>query len=175
MLEIDEKAISEKAIRGDDEAFLALMQLHKEALLRTAIAFLKNEADALEALQEITYRAYKNIHTVREPAYVKTWMIRIMMNYCQDQLKIGKRFIITGEVDETIGKKDVYQLELAEALATLKPDEQQLIYLKYFQEVKIREIAELSSIPEGTVKSRLHKILRSLRSHFGDKGGMNHV
>ena len=172
---MDEKEISEKAIRGDDEAFLALMQLHKEALLRTAIVFLKNEADALEALQEVTYRAYKKIHTVREPAYVKTWMIRIMMNYCQDQLKKGKRFIITGEMDETIGKEDVYQLELAEALATLSPDEQQLVYLKYFQDVKIREIAELSNIPEGTVKSRLHKILRSLRGHFGDKGGMDHV
>lgn len=172
---MDELEISEKAIRGDDEAFLALMQLHKEALLRTAIAFLKNEADALEALQEITYRAYKKIHTVREPAYVKTWLIRIMMNYCQDQLKRGKRYVITGEVDETIGRKDECRLELAEALATLKPDEQQLIYLKYFQDVKIKEIAELASIPEGTVKSRLHNILRSLRSHFGDKGGMDHV
>lgn len=175
MWELDEKEVSEKAIRGDDEAFLALMQLHKEALLRTAIVFLKNEADALEALQEVTYRAYKKIHTVREPAYLKTWMIRIMMNYCQDQLKKGKRFIITDEMDETIGKEDVYQLELAEALATLSPDEQQLVYLKYFQDVKIREIAELSNIPEGTVKSRLHKILRSLRGHFGDKGGMGHV
>ena len=172
---MDEKEISEKAIRGDDEAFLALMQLHKEALLRTAFVFLKNEVDALEALQEVTYRAYKKIHTVREPAYVKTWMIRIMMNYCQDQLKKGKRFIITGEIDDTIGKEDVYQFELAEALATLSPDEQQLVYLKYFQDVKIREIAELSNIPEGTVKSRLHKILRSLRGHFGDKGGMDHV
>ncbi|WP_252504781.1 RNA polymerase sigma factor [Sporosarcina sp. Marseille-Q4943] len=172
---MDEIEISKKAIGGDDEAFLALMQLHREALLRTAIAFLKNEADGLEALQEVTYRAYKKVHTVREPAYVKTWLIRIMMNYCQDQLKRGKRYVMTGEVDETIGKKDEYRLELAEALATLKPDEQQLIYLKYVQGVKIKEIAELSSIPEGTVKSRLHNILRSLRSHFGDKGGMDHV
>ncbi|MDW0116673.1 RNA polymerase sigma factor [Sporosarcina thermotolerans] len=172
---MNEREISEKAIGGDDEAFLSLMQIHKEALLRTAIAFLKNEQDSLEALQEVTYRAYKKIHTVREPAYVKTWLIRIMMNYCQDQLKRGKRYVMTDKVDETTGKEDDYRLELAEALATLKPDEQQLIYLKYFQDVKIKEIAEISSIPEGTVKSRLHKILRSLRAHFGDKGGMDHV
>lgn len=172
---MDEREMSEAAIGGDNDAFLALMQYHKEALLRTAIAFLKNEQDALEALQEVTYRAYKKIHTVREAAYVKTWLIRIMMNYCQDQLKRGKRYVATGELDETMGKEDDYRLELAEALATLKPDEQQLIYLKYFQDVKIKEIAELSSIPEGTVKSRLHKILRSLRSHFEDKGGRDHV
>lgn len=167
--------ISEKAIGGDDDAFLALMQIHKETLLQTAMAFLKSEHDALEALQEVTYRAYKKIHTVREPAYIKTWLVRIMMNYCQDQLKRGKRLVLTGEVADSIGKEDVSQIELAEVLATLTPDEQQLIYLKYFQEVKIKEIAELSNIPEGTVKSRLHKILRSLRSHFGDKGGMDHV
>lgn len=167
--------ISEKAIGGDDDAFLALMQIHKETLLRTAMAFLRSEHDALEALQEVTYRAYKKIHTVREPAYIKTWLVRIMMNYCQDQLKRGKRLVLTGEVADSTGKEDVSQIELAEVLATLTPDEQQLIYLKYFQEVKIKEIAELSNIPEGTVKSRLHKILRSLRSHFGDKGGMDHV
>ncbi|MDN4606603.1 sigma factor [Sporosarcina highlanderae] len=105
---MNERELSEKAIGGDDDAFLSLMQFHKEALLRTAIAFLKNDQDALEALQEVTYRAYKKIHTVREPAYVKTWLIRIMMNYCQDQLKRGKRYVMTGEVDETIGKKDEY-------------------------------------------------------------------
>lgn len=49
------------------------MTIHKEALYRTAYAFLKNEQDALEALQEITARAYQKIQTLKEPRYVKTW------------------------------------------------------------------------------------------------------
>lgn len=164
-----------KAIAGDDEAFLELMQLHKESLLRTALAFLRNESDAVEALQEVTYRAYKKIQTVKEPNYVKTWLIRIMMNYCQDQLKLRKRYTTQETKVELAGQEDTSYLEMREALATLSTEEQQLIYLKYFQEIKIKDIAELENIPEGTVKSRLHKTLRTLRAYFNDKGGSDYV
>ncbi|MBB4825490.1 RNA polymerase sigma-70 factor (ECF subfamily) [Sporosarcina luteola] len=152
---MDERKIAEKAIAGDEVSFLTIMHLHQEPLLRTAMAFLKNEQEALEALQEVAYRAFNKIHTVREPAYLKTWLIRIMMNYCQDRLTHRERFMVS---DDALSK-----------------EEQQLIYLKYLQNVKIKEIAVLSNIPGGTVKSRLHKILRSLRNHMADKGGMDHV
>ena len=164
-----------KAIAGNDEAFLAVMQLHKESLLRTALAFLRNEDEALEALQEVTYRAYKKIGTVKEPSYLKTWLIRIMMNYCQDQLKLRKRFTAdTGKL-ETGSTEDSSFMEMREALATLTNEEQRLIYLKYFQESKIKDIAQSENIPEGTVKSRLHKTMRTLRSYFEDKGGNDYV
>ncbi|WOV83615.1 sigma-70 family RNA polymerase sigma factor [Sporosarcina jeotgali] len=172
---MDEMEVSRKAIKGDETAFLALMRQHKEDLLRTALAFLKNEHDALEALQEVTVRAYHKIHTVKEPAYAKTWLIRIMMNYCQDQLKRQKRFHPRETAIDQQGIEDASQLELKEALAALPEKEQQLIYLKYFQDVKIKDIAILENIPEGTVKSRLHKTLRSLRAYFEDEGGKEHV
>lgn len=152
-----------------------MMQLHKESLLRTAIAFLRNESDAVEALQEVTYRAYKKIRTVKETSYVKTWLIRIMINYCQDQLKFKKRYT-SEDVELAIdGQEDFSNLEMCEALATLSAPQQRLIYLKYFQEIKIKDIAQSESIPEGTVKSRLHKTLRMLRAYFEDKGGNDHV
>lgn len=172
---MDSLEISKRAIAGDEEAFLALMQLHKEALLRTAVAFLKNEHNALEALQETTYRAYKKIHTVKNPAYLKTWLIRIMMNYCQDQLKKNKPLVMDGHAKEASTTSNFEQVELAEALASLSEKEQQLIYLKYFQDIKIKDIAAFENVPEGTVKSRLHKTLRRLRRHFEGKGEMDHV
>lgn len=174
-MEIKEKELHVKAIAGDDEAFLAVMQLHKESLLRTALAFLQNENDAIEALREVTYRAYKKIRTVKEPGYLKTWLIRIMMNYCQDQLKFRKRFTADTSGLETVSSEDISYLEMREALATLSDEEQRLIYLKYFQESKIKDIAQSENIPEGTVKSRLHKTMRTLRSYFEDKGGSDHV
>lgn len=170
-----EKEIHAKAIAGDDEAFLSLMQLHKESLLRTALAFLRNEDDAIEALQEVTYRAYKRIGTVKDPLYLKTWLIRIMMNYCQDQLKLRKRFTADDSKLKSISAEDISYIEMREALATLSEEEQRLIYLKYFQESKIKDIAQSENIPEGTVKSRLHKTMRTLRSYFEDKGGSDHV
>ncbi|WP_233189510.1 RNA polymerase sigma factor [Sporosarcina sp. P7] len=174
-MEIKEKELHVKAIAGDDEAFLAVMQLHKQSLLRTALAFLRNEEDAIEALQEITYRAYKKVRTVKEPSYLKTWLIRIMINYCQDQLKLRKRYTVDDSGLETVSAEDISYIELRDALATLSDQEQRLIYLKYFQESKIKDIAQSENIPESTVKSRLYKTMRTLRSYFEDKGGSDHV
>lgn len=172
---MEEVEYVKRAIAGDDEAFLFVMQSHKEALYRTALAFLRNEHDAIEAMQEVTYRAYKKIHTVKEPTYMKTWITRIMINYCQDQLKRNKRMVINGQLSEKLVMNDGSHLELAEALSTLTEEEQQLIYLKYFQDVKIKEIALMENIPEGTVKSRLHKIMKTLRQHFKGEGEVDHV
>ncbi|MGO1059919.1 sigma-70 family RNA polymerase sigma factor [Planococcus sp. FY231025] len=171
---MDEHELNRRAIAGNDEAFLALMHLHKEALLRTALAFLKNEHDALEALQEVTYRAYKKIHTVKQPDYLKTWLIRIMMNYCNDYLKKNRRLVF-GEAHKEAGSDMPDRLEISEALSCLPSAEQQLIHLKYFQDVKIKDIAAMENIPEGTVKSRLHKTLRTLRGHFTEKEAADHV
>ncbi|MCZ8537462.1 sigma-70 family RNA polymerase sigma factor [Paenisporosarcina quisquiliarum] len=167
--------IVKRAIAGDDESFLLVMQVNKEGLYRTAFAFLRNEHDALEAMQEVIYRAYKNMHKVKEPSYVKTWLTRIMMNYCQDQLKKKKRFTINETLNEISIDDGTVQLELQEALKKLSEQEQQLVYMKYFQDTKIKDIAVMENIPEGTVKSRLHKILKTLRQHLTEKGEMDHV
>lgn len=167
--------IANKAIKGDDQAFLQVMQLYKDTLYRTAFAFLKNEHDALEAMQEVTFRAYQKIHTIKEPTYMKTWLVRIMMNYCQDQLKKRKRYNSSETLQEKGFTEDTTRLEIDEAIASLTSGEQQLIFLKYFQNTKIKEIAELEKIPEGTVKSRLHKALKSLRNFLSEKGDADHV
>ena len=151
------------------------MQQHKEALYRTSLAFLKNEHDALEAIQEVTYRAYKKIHTVKEPSYIKTWLTRITMNYCQDQLKKKKRQVCSEPFMNTIVMNNSEQIELQEALDLLTEKDQQLVYMKYFQDAKIKDIAVMENIPEGTVKSRLHKIMKTLRQHLKEKGEMDHV
>ena len=172
---MEELEISKKAIKGDDDAFLEVMQLHKESLLRAALAFLKDEHAAIEALQEVTYRAYKKIHTVKEPAYLKTWLTRIMINYCQDQVKRTNRIISDSQLYDVSVHQDQSLIELKEALGMLSNADQQLIYLKYFQNTKIKEIAAMEKIPEGTVKSRLHKVLKTLRQYFKEKGESEHV
>ncbi|MGE6488906.1 sigma-70 family RNA polymerase sigma factor [Paenisporosarcina sp. NPDC076898] len=172
---MEETEIVKRAIAGDDESFLRVMRVNKETLYRTAFAFLRNEHDALEAMQEVTYRAYEKIHTVKEPSYVKTWLTRIMMNYCQDQLNKKKRFTNAENLNGLSTNNGSVQLELQEALNKLSDKEQQLVYMKYFQDTKIKDIAVMENIPEGTVKSRLHKIMKTLRQHLTEKGEMDHV
>ena len=165
-----ETALVEKAIAGNDDAFLSLMYIHKDALYRTALAYLKNEGDALEAIQEVTFRAYEKIHSLKKPEYAKTWLVRIMMNYCRDILRKQNRLIVDEDIVMQHGfSQDYTYLEVEEAMAKLTEEQRELIHMKYLQDVKIKEIAEMASIPEGTVKTRLYKALKSLRLFFDDK------
>lgn len=175
MVSVDEVELARKAVKGDTQAFIALMNIHKEALYRTAYAFLKNEQDALEALQEVTARAYQKIHTLREPRYMKTWLTKIMMNYCQDQLKIRRRFISTDQLKEIQSDVDYTYLEIEEAIETLSDIGQRMVYMKYFQDIKNKEIAAIEKIPVGTVKSRIHGYLKMLRKFLSEKGGSEDV
>jgi RNA polymerase sigma-70 factor (TIGR02954 family) len=173
---LSEERLVQKAINGDDEAFLALMQAYKVDLYKTALSFLKNEHEALEAVQEITYRAYKSIRQVRESSYFKTWLIRIMINYCNDQLKRNQRTVLNEEVLLRQGKPENHEeMELKEAMLALDERSREILTLKYFHDLKIKDIAESMKCPEGTVKTWLNKALKRLRGKLEEKGGNLHV
>jgi RNA polymerase sigma-70 factor (TIGR02954 family) len=173
---LTEKELVGKAVNGDDEAFLSLIHSYQAALYRIAISYLKNEGDALEAVQEVTYRAYRSVKTVKQHAYFKTWLIRIMMNYCQDLLKKSKREVFDEGVINVRGvSEDFTYLEVEEALSSLTEDQRELLHLKYFQDIKIKDIALMWNTPEGTIKTRLHKALRALRNNFEEKGEITRV
>ncbi|WP_245976837.1 sigma-70 family RNA polymerase sigma factor [Oceanobacillus arenosus] len=160
-----------KAIAGDDDAFLRLIQTYKIDLYKTAIAYLRDQEDAIEALQEVTYRAYKSIHRVKESAYMKTWHIRIMINYCNDQLKRKKRIIMNDEIIGIQGVSENHtEMELKDAMQDLDERSRQILTMKYFHELKIKEIAMVLGCPEATVKTWPNKALKELRKRQ-DEGG----
>lgn len=168
---MDKKKLAQSAMTGDDTAFLQLMHLYKIVLYKTALSYLKNEEEALEAIQEVTYRAYKHIHKLRQPAYVKTWFIRIMINYCNDQLRRKKRVVVDHEVGDTHGvSEDHSGLELNDAMQQLDERSREVLMLKYFHDLKIKEIASMMQRPEGTVKTWIHKALKHLRNMLEEGG-----
>lgn len=171
-----ETELVKRAKKGDDDAFLSLIHLHKETLYRTAISYLRDENKALEAVQETTYRAYKSIRTLKKPEYFKTWLTKIIMNYCNDVLKREKREISQDDLRSLTGvEQDHTYLEVEEALTALPQELQELVRLKYFQDLKIKEIADLWGAPEGTIKTKLHRALTALRTYFEEKGETKHV
>lgn len=158
-----------KAITGDDDAFLQLMQIHRDVLYKTAFIYLKNEHDVLEALQEVTFRAYTKRHQVKEPSFFQTWLVRILLNYCMDTLKKqGNLFSLNEDVEK---EQHSSNQDLMLALRELPSAQRELIHLKYFNDLKVSEIARRLQIPEGTVKSRLHHTLKKIRVFMGERGG----
>ncbi|MEH7334657.1 sigma-70 family RNA polymerase sigma factor [Neobacillus drentensis] len=172
----ENQQLVEKAVKGDDSAFLKLIHLYKIDLFKTALSFLKNEEEALEAVQEVTYRAYKNIATLRDSSYFKTWLIRIMINYCNDQLKKKKRLVFNEEIISLQGEHvNQSEIELKEAMLGLDERSREILTLKYFNDMKIKDIACTMQCPEGTVKTWLNKALKALREKLEGKGGDLHV
>ncbi|MFF2874984.1 sigma-70 family RNA polymerase sigma factor [Gottfriedia sp. NPDC057991] len=173
---MQDHSLVERAIKGDEQAFLSIIHEHKLSLYKTALAYLKNKDEAIEAIQEVTFRAYQNIKTLREPSYVKTWLIRIMINYCQDYIKKNNRVTFDDEYISQLGTNEDYNyIEIEEAMSRLDDTQRQLLHLKYFHDIKIKEIAIMWNRPEGTVKTWLNKALRSLREILEEKGEKGRV
>ena len=167
---MDEHAIVKRAIAGDESAFLQLLQQYEQTMYRMAYAYLKNEHDAIEAVQEATYRSLKKIHTLKEPAYFGTWLVRIILNICHDMHEKNVRYDLQQDI-EIQGKTPNYtRFEMTDAIRKLSKSQQELIFLKYFQDYRNQDIAAIQNIPEGTVKSRLHTALRKLKLYFTEKG-----
>ena len=160
--------IARRAIGGDEQAILSLLEHYEESLYRTAYAYLRNEQDALDAMQELAYRALKKMHQVKEPAYVSTWLVRVLINICLDMKKKQQKY--TSDYKEPVYEQHS-DFEVLDLIQHLPEQEQQAIYLKYVEQWTNKDIAQLQNIPEGTVKSRVHHALKKLRLLFGQGGG----
>ncbi|MFE8702953.1 sigma-70 family RNA polymerase sigma factor [Cytobacillus sp. FJAT-54145] len=172
-----QKKLVKAAKSGDDDAFYQLILLNKEKLYRIAYSYLKNETDALEAIQEVTFRAYTRIQKLKEDQFFTTWLVRIMINYCIDQCKKNSR-MVGHEMDLENVKElqtdrpviNFNKLHIERALEMMEPKYRSIIELKYFQEFTISEIAEIVERPEGTIKTWLNKGLKGLRSFIHEEG-----
>jgi RNA polymerase sigma-70 factor (ECF subfamily) len=172
---MDLATILRAAKKGDNEAFIQLFKTQKEQLYRIAFAYFKNEQDALEAVQEVTFRAYKNIKRLKEPKYFSTWLTRIMINYCIDELKRKNRFLLSNSKAQTgsvLEEKDKH-IGIETAIQMLEPKFQEIIVLKYFQDMTIEQIADHLSRPSGTIKTWLSKALQELRKHITKEDGFH--
>lgn len=173
---MDITSLVKRAKKGDDGAFYQLMQHEKIRLYRMALSYLKNNEDAIEALQEVTYRAYRSIQKLKEPAYFSTWITRILLNYCHDETVKKKRIVVSDELIQFMGAtRESSFIEIEDALERLDDRTRQVITLKYLHDLKIKEIAEVLECPEGTIKTWLNKGLKELRDELGGNGGFEHV
>lgn len=163
---MDEAALVAASLKGKDEAFAELINNYKLRLYRMAYAYLRNEQDALEAVQETTFRAYAGLKKLKDPQHFGTWVIRILINYCVDEQKRQKKNLAQHEARNeisTIGTIDESKVEIYMALERLELRLRKVIFLKYFGDLTTKEIAVVLGYPEGTVKTWLYRGLTSLK------------
>lgn len=155
-----------------NDAFLALLEKQKERLFRIAVAYLHNEADALDAVQETVCRAFQNLRKLKRPEYFDTWIVRILLNACADEHRKKRKLAYSKEVSKSMGFADLSdtRVSLRQAVDQLPREQMEIIILKYYQQLTLTEVATVLECPEGTVKTRLHKALVTLRQSLGQEG-----
>ena len=150
------------------EEFAARVEAVYKRLYRTAYLYLGSEADALEAVDEAVYRGLKALGQLREVEYFETWLTRILINVCHDQLRRQKRFVPLEDA-ATLTADDFDSLPLKEAIRRLPKPLRDVVILRYFTDCTLAETAEILGIPPGTAATRQRKALQLLRLELSEE------
>ncbi|MEC0240788.1 sigma-70 family RNA polymerase sigma factor [Paenibacillus dokdonensis] len=152
-----------KAQQGDRQAFVAAMRHVEGDLYSMARSILRSNEDCADAMQEAMLHAYKSLPSLREPAYFKTWLFRILINECN---RIFSKQSRTLPIDPSVLEPSVNggydKIELREAVEHLDEPMRTVISLHYFRDMPIKEISSLLELSEGAVKTRLHRARKAL-------------
>lgn len=146
----------------DLEDFAQRIEAVRGKLFKTAMLYLASEALALDAVDEAVYKALCGFRKLRNPEYFDTWITRILINECHNELRRQKRFYPLDTLPETAAR-EFDTLPLKEALRRLPKELKDVVILRYFTGCTVEETAQTLGIPAGTVSTRQRKALQLLR------------
>ena len=163
--------------KPDTDLFMKMIRENTEIMYKTAWAILKNDADAADAIQETILDCYEKLHTLRNPDYFKTWMVRILINNCYQICGQNKRITVFADYVQEIPVEDHYECEensgFEELLGIVDEKYRLLLTLYYADELKIAEIAEVLNINVNTVKTRLSRAREQIRRYLNEKNRLS--
>lgn len=173
-----EQALIQRARKGDQDAFAALVTEHQRYVYNLALRVLKNEDEALDLAQETFVRAWTALPNFRGQSQFRTWLYRIVTNLCYNRLPGLRRSLnelgddVISELPETdrspgnpsSGSEDrELRSYLHRAIEELDEHYRLLISLRYQNELSYEEIAGALNLPLGTVKTGLFRAKEQLR------------
>lgn len=137
---------------------------------RVAYSYTKNSNDAADVVQETICKAIAKVHTLKNVEYVKTWFYRILINEGINYTRRNKKSVLSDEIIENITYEDKDVLEsyaVLQAVSELEPKLRTVIILRYYEDLKLTDIALITKSNLSTVKSRLYKALELLKISIG--------
>ncbi|MFC1569737.1 RNA polymerase sigma factor [bacterium] len=173
-----------KVQRGDTLAFQELVRNHDRKVLGLAYQMLGNQQDAEDVYQEVFMKVYKNIQKFRFQSAFETWLYRIVVNtainYRKTRNKHLNNTIIPEDFDEDsswapldhnplpdqIAMNQEIRNQIQTVLDRLTLIQRTVFVLRFYQDFKIKDIAEIISCTEGTVKNTLFRSTIKVRHHL---------
>ena len=165
----------QQVLEGKIQVYSVLIDRYKHMVFTLAKRMLKNTEDAEEVAQDAFLKAYKGLSNFKGEAKFSTWLYRIAYHRSLDYLKSNQRQIDTTDLPhEDVGSFTVLEegfdalerkeraQQIKEAIETLSGDDSLLLILHYYQELSIKEIAQVVDKTEGAVKVNLHRSRKRL-------------
>lgn len=139
---------------------------NKESLYRFAYSYVKNEDDALDIVHDAVCKSLININTLKNIDSIKPWIYQIVSNCAIDYIRKNKKYVTISDdlQEEKVVGYDTYEdIDLQEALERLPEKYKIVIVLRYFEDMKIGDIAQILNENENTIKTRLYNGLSKLK------------
>jgi len=179
----EDKALVDASQKGDMQAFEELVARHRAKIYARAFSMMRNEEEAMDLSQEAWVKAWQRLKQFQGEASFVTWMTRIVINLCLDQLRKQKRFRAESveQLDEESGGVErqmpvvvpnpterLERIELRQridrALGQLSHEHRTALILHEFEDLEYKEIAKRMGCSIGTVMSRLFYARRKMAS-----------
>lgn len=162
------------AQEGNKEAFINLIDKNRTYLFRIARQIVTDFDYVDDAIQETILKAWKQVKSLRNSEYFRTWLTRILINECNAILRKKERVIsLESVINENTSYEDNYKnVDLMNALNSLEHELKILILLHYFEDMQYKDISYILNIPEGTIKSRISRAKKQLQEILNcEEGG----
>jgi RNA polymerase sigma-70 factor, ECF subfamily len=187
MLDADDRELIEKLKRRDEAAFSAFVLRYQERVFRLLLRMLGDRAEAEDLAQEVFISIFKAIEGFRGDSQLSTWVYRVAANHSRNRIKYlaRRRRQLTDGYDEQTEEQalgsisqarsegpdqlmEARQTEhlLQQGLLSLDEEQRELIVLREVEHLSYEEIMAITGLPEGTVKSRLHRARAGLREYI---------
>ena len=172
-VQTEESILISRACDGDQDAFRQLVERYQGAVYNLAYRMLGDPNDAEDAAQEIFVRIYRQLGRYDPTRKFSTWTLAIATNYCIDQLRRRRMQLVpleniipwartreAGPEREAITQES--RDEVQRLIKQLPEKYRAPLVLRYFDELSCAEIAEVLGMPEGTVKTQIHRARKAL-------------
>lgn len=183
--------IFEKCRQGDKLAWEALVKATQSRIYGLALFYVRDREEAADVAQEIYIRMYRHLHQVQSSAGFRSWMFTIARNCCMDRIRkiksrpktIGSDVLDSSPAPQETGQEHRWEAQqrkelLYRAMDQLGDQAREILLLREIQQLKLSEIAQILSLPIGTIKSRtsrarveLAKSILVLDPSYGASGG----
>ena len=146
---------------------------NQNTFYRLAYSYVRDREDALDVVQSAVCKALEHYGRIRNKEAVRTWFYRILVNESLQLMKARNRFSLTGQEQEEGSYEEKgfeMQDDLYDEISRLDGETQTIIKLRYFEELPLKEIAQIMEINLNTVKAKLYRGLKQLKVNIQEVG-----